>query len=297
MSGESTGRSATSKEDLLRRAAETCVHHAHGVRPELAEVLDYLRLYYRHVAVEDLISRDPADIWGPATFHRQLGEDRPQGRANVRAFTPTVDDQGWDSGHSVVQVVTDDMPFLVDSVTMELNRHELSTHLIVHPQLKICRDVTGRLQGLGDGDGLVLEESWIHLEIDRQTDRAVLADLEKDLQRVLNDVRAAVEEEPKMRSRARTIAADLGERRPPLPVEEAEANDGIELLDWLADDHFTFLGDRAYGLGAGRRGRTASCCAPCPAPAGASCARTSPSRRVSPPCRWRCVPRPTSRTC
>jgi glutamate dehydrogenase len=252
MSGESTGRPDEAKEDLLRRAAETCVHHAHGVRPETAEVLAYLRLYYRHVAVEDLSSRDPADIWGPAMFHRQLGEDRPQGRAKVRAFTPAVDDQGWDSGHSVVQVVTDDMPFLVDSVTMELNRHELSTHLIVHPQLKICRDVTGRMQGMGDGDGLVLEESWIHIEIDRQTDRAVLADLEKDLQRVLNDVRAAVEDEDKMRSLARTIAADLGEKRPPLP--EVEANDGIELLDWLADDHFTFLGYREYGLETGEDG-------------------------------------------
>jgi glutamate dehydrogenase len=252
MSGESTGRPATSKEDLLRRAAETCVHHAHGVRPETADVLAYLRLYYRHVAVEDLSSRDPADIWGPALFHRRLGEDRPQGRAKVRAFTPTVDDQGWDSGHSVVQVVTDDMPFLVDSVTMELNRHELSTHLIVHPQLKVCRDVTGRLQGMGDGDGLVLEESWIHIEIDRQTDRAVLAEIEQDLQRVLNDVRAAIEDEDKMRSLARTIAADLGEKRPPLP--EAEADDGIELLDWLADDHFTVLGYREYSLETGEDG-------------------------------------------
>ncbi len=252
MSGEASGRPAMSKEDLLRRAAETCVNHAHGVRPQTGDVLAYLRLYYRHVALEDLVARDPADIWGPAMFHRQLGENRPQGRAKVRAFTPTVDDQGWDSGHSVVQVVTDDMPFLVDSVTMELNRHELSTHLIVHPQLKICRDVTGRLQGMGDGDGLVLEESWIHLEIDRQTERTVLQELEKDLLRVLNDVRAAVEDEQKMRALARTMAAELGEKRPPLP--DTETADGVELLDWLADDHFTFLGYREYTLETGDEG-------------------------------------------
>ncbi|MGH3378763.1 MAG: NAD-glutamate dehydrogenase [Actinoallomurus sp.] len=255
MSGESTGRSDEArqvKDDLLRRAAETCVHHAHGVRPETSDVLGYLRLYYRHVALEDLTSRDPADIWGPAMFHRQLGEDRPQGRARVRAFTPTVDDQGWDSGHSVVQVVTDDMPFLVDSVTMELNRHELSTHLIVHPQLRVRRDVTGRLQGIGDGEGLVLEESWIHIEIDRQTDRTVLQELEEDLQRVLNDVRAAVEDEAKMGSLARGIATELEDKRPPLP--RAETDDGIELLDWLADDHFTFLGYREYALETGDQG-------------------------------------------
>src|SRR5690242_4607811 len=120
MSGEPTDQSDEAKEELLRRAAEGCLHHAHGAATEVTDVLGYLRLYYRHVALEDLGSRDPADIWGPAMFHRRLGEDRPKGRAKVRAFTPTVDDQGWDSGHSVVQVVTDDMPFLVDSVTMEL---------------------------------------------------------------------------------------------------------------------------------------------------------------------------------
>jgi glutamate dehydrogenase len=255
MSGESTGRpdeAEQAKDDLLRRAAETCVQHSRGTRPESDEVFAYLRLYYRHVALEDLGSRDPADIWGPAMYHRQLGEDRPKGRAKVHVFTPTIDDQGWDSGHSVVQVVTDDMPFLVDSVTMELNRHELSTHLIVHPQLKICRDVTGRLQGLGDNDGLVLEESWIHIEIDRKTDRDLLHDLERDLYRILDDVRAAVEDELKMRSLARGIATELQDKRPPLPAQETD--DGIALLDWLADDHFTFLGYREYDLETGEDG-------------------------------------------
>jgi glutamate dehydrogenase len=255
MSGEPTGRpdeAERAKDDLLRRAAETGAHHPHAERPEITDMLGYLRLYYRHVPVEDLLSRDPADIWGPAMFHRRLGEDRPQGVAKVRAFTPTRDEYGWDPGRSVVQVVTDDMAFLVDSVTMELNRHELSTHLIVHPQLKICRDVTGSLQGIGDGGGLVLEESWIHIEIDRQADRTVLDELEKDLQRVLDDVRAAVEDEDKMRSIARTIAADLRDDRPPLPA--AESTDGIELLDWLADDHFTFLGYREYSLETGDDG-------------------------------------------
>jgi glutamate dehydrogenase len=256
MSGEPTARAEDAeraKDDLLRRAAESCAHHTHGdARQESAAVLEYLRLYYRHVAPEDLDSRDPADVWGPAMCHRRLGEDRPQGRAKVHAFTPTLDDQGWDPGHSVVQVVTDDMPFLVDSVTMELNRRELSTHLIVHPQLKVRRDVAGRLEGIGDGEGLVLEESWIHLEIDRQTDRALLRELEKDLHRVLDDVRAAVEDEDKMISLARTLADDLRERPPALPDEETEQ--GVALLDWLADDHFTFLGYREYALETGDDG-------------------------------------------
>ncbi|WP_433175869.1 NAD-glutamate dehydrogenase [Actinoallomurus sp. CA-150999] len=240
-----TGGLDDAKDELLARAAQAC-SHTPGARHEPEDALAYLRLYYRHVAPEDLLDRDPVDVCGPAMVHRHLGEERPQGRAKVRAFTPTLEEYGWDPGHSVVQVVTDDMPYLVDSVVMELNRHRLSTHLIVHPQLKVARDVTGQLQGIGDGDGLVLEESWIHIEIDRQSDRVLLDELEADLQRVLGDVRTAVEDEQKMRALAGAIAVELAEKRPPLP--DREITDGVELLDWLADDHFTFLGYREYKL-------------------------------------------------
>ncbi len=241
-----TGGLDEAKDELLLRAAEACTQHVHGEPHETGDILGYLRLYYRHVASEDLVARDTADVCGPAMYHRRLGEDRPQGRANVHAYSPTVDEHGFDPGHSVVQVVTDDMPFLVDSVTMELNRRNLSTHAIVHPQLKVRRDVAGRLEGLGDGDGFVLEESWIHVEIDRQSDPEVLKGIEDDLRRVLNDVRAAVEDEDKMRSICQMIATDLDEKRPPLP--DHETTDGVQLLEWLADEHFTFLGYREYTL-------------------------------------------------
>src|SRR3569833_3997006 len=135
MSGEPTARAEDAeraKDDLLRRAAESCAHHTHGdARQESAAVLEYLRLYYRHVAPEDLDSRDPADVWGPAMCHRRLGEDRPPGRAKVHAFTPTLDDQGWDPGHSVVQVVTDDLSFLFVSVFLVFFWCVLSSFLFV----------------------------------------------------------------------------------------------------------------------------------------------------------------------
>ncbi|MFI6518775.1 NAD-glutamate dehydrogenase [Spirillospora sp. NPDC050679] len=242
------GKLDQAKDDLLRRAAETCAQRPGARGGDLEEAVEYLRLYYRHVAPEDLLTRDPADICGPAMAHRLLGEDRPQGRAKVRVFTPTLEEYGWDPGHTVVQVVTDDMPFLVDSVSMELNRHQLTSHLIVHPLLGVDRDVAGRLKafrGKLDSD-TDIDESWIHIEVDRTSDRARLEALEKDLLRVLGDVRVAVEDEPKMRARAGQIAAEIRENRPPLP--DKELAEGVELLDWLADGHFTFLGYRDYTL-------------------------------------------------
>ncbi|GAA4091451.1 NAD-glutamate dehydrogenase [Actinomadura miaoliensis] len=242
------GKLDQAKDDLLRRAAETCVQGSGSKGIDLDDAVEYLRLYYRHVAPEDLLDRDLVDIFGPAMAHRLLGEERPQGRAKVRVFTPTVDEYGWDPGHTVVQVVTDDMPFLVDSVTMELNRHQLPTHLIVHPLLGVERDVTGRLKAFRRklDQATDLDESWIHIEVDRTSDRTVLERLEKDLLRVLNDVRVAFEDEPKMRARAGEIATSIRYDPPPLP--DKELDEGVELLDWLADGHFTFLGYRDYTL-------------------------------------------------
>ncbi|MGH3320615.1 MAG: NAD-glutamate dehydrogenase [Streptosporangiaceae bacterium] len=251
-----SGKLDEAKDELLARAADVAAHRpgAHHERPE--DALWFLRLYYRHVAAEDLLGRDPLDVYGSAVSHRGLAEERPQGGARVRAYTPTLDEHGWESGHSVVDVVTDDMPFLVDSVTMELNRHEAGIHLIVHPQLAVRRDVTGRLTEVcGSGkrcpeDAAV--ESWMHVEIDRQADPEALGAMESDLTRVLGDVRAAVEDWPKMRDAALGIAEGLASDPPPLPTEQL--GDGEELLRWLAGDHFTFLGYREYRLEEGRDG-------------------------------------------
>ncbi|GGO75607.1 NAD-glutamate dehydrogenase [Nonomuraea cavernae] len=240
------------KDELLQRVAQQCAAGSDHVSPE--EALSFLRIYYRHVAPDDLFDRDPVDVYGPAMSQRQLAEVRPQGRAVIRAFTPTLEDNGWDPGRSVVEVVTDDMPFLVDSVTMELDRQGIGTYLVVHPQMRVNRDMTGRALGRGQEDvtGQLLVESWMHIEIDKQSDPGVLTSLEAALQRVLADVRHAVEDFAKMRTQAVQTAEDLSVNPPPL--EPAEVEDSLHLLRWLADGHFTFLGYREYRLEATDQG-------------------------------------------
>ncbi|WP_248963554.1 NAD-glutamate dehydrogenase [Sphaerisporangium perillae] len=236
------------KDQLLRSAAEMCADTPRGDHLDGESILAFLRLYYRHVAPEDVIGRDPVEVCAPALAHRRFAAHRPQGRALVRAYTPTVAEDGYDGGGSVVEVVTDDMPYLVDSVTMELERHGIDPHLIVHPQIKVRRDMTGRMLGRDQADltGQLLVESWMHIEIDRESAPEALAKIEKDLQRVLQDVRNAVEDAPKMRALAVQLATDLEAAPPHLPKGDVE--DSLELLRWLADGHFTFLGYREYRL-------------------------------------------------
>ncbi|WP_055477973.1 NAD-glutamate dehydrogenase [Sphaerimonospora mesophila] len=225
-------------------------------RMHAEDALVFLRQYYMHVPPEDLADRDPANVFGPAMAQRGLAEHRPQGRALVRVFNPTIEDCGWDPGHSVVQIVTDDMPFLVASVTMELERCGLGTHLIAHPQMPVRRDMTGALLGPSQDlvTGQTLRESWMHIEIDRQTDPDILARLESDLQRVLLDVRCAVEDFAKMRALAVQTADELAADPPPL--ERAGVEDSVELLRWLADGNYTFLGFREYRLEQVEEGET-----------------------------------------
>ncbi|MCF3104538.1 NAD-glutamate dehydrogenase [Streptomyces roseoverticillatus] len=259
------------KAELLERAARVAENSPAGGQqpdgPKSEAGLDpetltaYLQRYYLHTAPEDLAGRDPVDVFGAAVSHYRLAENRPQGTANVRAHTPTVEENGWTCSHSVIEVVTDDMPFLVDSVTNELSRQGRGIHVVIHPQMVVRRDVTGRLLEVlgsscdahGAGKDAVLPhdavtESWIHVEIDRETDRGDLKQIAADMVRVLSDVREAVEDWSKMRDAALRIADELPEEPAPADIPGSETTEARELLRWLAADHFTFLGYREYEL-------------------------------------------------
>ncbi|MFP5335552.1 MAG: NAD-glutamate dehydrogenase [Actinomycetes bacterium] len=231
-------------------------------RPDIPEerLRAFVHRYFRHVADEDLEQRHPVDIAGCCLSHWQLATHRTDGTANVRVYTPSVDEHGWSTGHTVVEIVTDDMPFLVDSVTAELTRQDRAIHLVVHPTFVVRRTVTGDLVEVLDETASSVPtgrrdpswpddarvESWMHLEIDRETEPQDVEALTTSLHSVLHDVRAAVEDWPKMRESARRIAAEL-EQHPPVGLED-EASEARRLLQWLVDENFTFLGFREYSL-------------------------------------------------
>ncbi|HEU5043710.1 MAG TPA: NAD-glutamate dehydrogenase, partial [Nocardioidaceae bacterium] len=243
-----------SRDALIAKAAALASTRsgAGGLSAERSAQL--LAAYFRHVPAEDVVERSEADLYGAAMSHYELASERPQGTANIRVFTPTEEEHGWSaSGHTVVEVVTDDMPFLVDSVTMLLNEQDRTVHGVIHPQLLVRRDMAGALKEVftdeqrgADLSHDIFRESWMHVEIDQMSDPDVLAEIERALGKVLRDVREAVEDWGKMHAAAVRVVDDLSENPPPLP--ESEIVEGKAFLDWLADDHFTFLGYREYTL-------------------------------------------------
>jgi glutamate dehydrogenase len=212
------------------------------------ELAAFARQYFGQVDPEDLAEREVADLYGAALSHWSFARRREPGRAKLRAFNPTIAEHGWQSTHTIIEIVNDDMPFLVDSVTMEVNRNGLTLHLIIHPLVAVIRGSDGTLQGLA-GEGAspdARRESFIHVEVDRVPEPARLEALAADLVRVLGDVRLAVVDWKKMQQRVLDIVRGLDERAPPIPPQELA--EGQAFLRWLADNHFTFLGCRSHEL-------------------------------------------------
>ncbi|GAB3495742.1 NAD-glutamate dehydrogenase [Flexivirga lutea] len=215
-----------------------------------------LERYYRHVADEDIVGYGPDRLVGTLESHKQLAAERAPGTTKVRISHPNAATDGWSAPYAILQIVTDDMPFLVDSVIAELSRHDRSVRALIHPQLFVQRDAAGRLQKVYDTDGLPhtdvdelapISESWMHFEIDLGPDEAADQDLVADIERVLGDVRVAVDDWSKMHSECEKVIADLDGSRPgSVPAKAVEQAQGF--LRWLADDHFTFLGYREYTL-------------------------------------------------
>ena len=181
--------------------------------PRGTKLETYLRGYYANVDVEDLVGRAPAELATIALSHLSLAQRR-RGRALVRVFNPTLRTDGYTSAHTVIEMVNDDMPFLVDSIGLALTQRSLTLHFLAHPVFGVIRDGAGRLQSLQergqsvDGKRQRLE-SFQHIEVDRIVDPDVLRALQAQIERSMRDVSFACADWAKMRNAARQAADDL----------------------------------------------------------------------------------------
>jgi glutamate dehydrogenase len=201
----------------------------------LAEAQFFIDAFFERITPNDFSLHAP-DRWASLiadllTFMRKRVPDT----ASVRVFSP-----GIEGARTVIEVVTDDMPFLVDTVSM-VAAASAEIHAVVHPVLRVSRDADGNLTALGAHG--THAESVMRFEIDRLAEEE-LAPLGKAVEVALADVREAVGDWRAMRDRMLAIADELASRELPLkPEEVAEAR---EFLQWVAAEHFTFLGYREY---------------------------------------------------
>ncbi len=208
---------------------------------------NFAEIIYSSVSYEEFAEKDPQYIYDSVLSLWNFTQDF-DGTSKLRVFNPTLEANGWEAKHSIIELNHVDIPFLVDSIRMELNRHGIDVHFHLHVPMTIRRGKKGNVIGLEKalegGKGNI--ETPMYLEVDRVLDDETLFQLQADLSRVLADVRATVNDWKSMRGKLDSIIKELEQDPPPLLPERIE--EALEFLRWVGQNHFVFMGFRAYDL-------------------------------------------------
>jgi glutamate dehydrogenase len=233
------------KDTLVEKVAALIRQRLEAPNQILAERM--LRACYGNVAPEDILRREPEELYGTVMALFALARQRAPGQAKLRIYQPRPDEDGWDSEHSVIEAVNDDMPFLVDSLSAALHGRDIGVHLILHPILPVVRDGEGRLIDILEAPSETSRlESFMHIEIDRQPAAVDGDGLVRQLTGILGDVRHAVEDWPGMRERTLGLLDEL--MNLPAGFDPSEVEEATDFLRWIRDGNFTFLGYRLSPL-------------------------------------------------
>src|ERR1700754_2859857 len=203
-------------------------------RQRAKQVEDFVRAFYANVASDDIAGQPPEDLFSAALALLNFAMKRTPGQPKIRVFNPEIEEHGWQSPHTVVEIVNDDMPFLVDSVTAELNRQDVAVHLVIHPVMRIERDAAGKLLSIGKAEAPA--ESVMQLRVAQAASAGRMDEIKARLVEVLADVRAAVTDWQAMRAEMQTAIKEFETK--PGDLDAAEAAESLAFLNWVAGDHF-----------------------------------------------------------
>jgi len=196
---------------------------------------ELIHAYVAQIPDTELSDLDPGSVAATAAAHLELGAVRRRGEPALRLFTP----QEWDArGSALVLVVTDDQPFLVDTAIMELTSQDWSLRGLFHPTSAVRRDADGTLLSLSGGEDA---EAWIVLEMYPPLGHSAEelgGELLDGLRRALSTVAVTVADWLPMLDRCREAAAEL--------QGDPGTHEAVQLLNWMADGHFVFVGYGHY---------------------------------------------------
>lgn len=241
-------QSSNGRQDIINKLSTYLKNKVPQSQAVLLEV--FAQRYYASAPLDDLCAHSIEDLFGALLSHWNFIYQRKPGESKVKVFNPTLETNGWQSKHTIIEVSHDDIPFLVDSIRMVLNRGDILIHLAIHlGGLKVIRNTNNeiiKILPVGENNPEATTEAPIYFEIDRQNDTAIMAELCSNIEHILYDVGISVADWKKMVTRAKDALSDL-ENNPP-PLDPADISESKDFLRWLIDNHFTFLGARDYKL-------------------------------------------------
>ncbi len=244
--GQEYQRRLTAKLDAVRDIAAERLGKA-----ERESFLKALDQFYANISLDEVVETDSEQLYAASLALWKFCASRKPGAPRVRFYNPDMTEHGWDSPHSVLEVINDDMPFLVDSLAAFLTERGIGIHTLLHPVLTVVRDANGVLKKLVEpGAEAATRESVIQGQVDQIGDDKILGELESGLLQVLADVRVAVADWKPILNRLSGVVESLRKDAPKKIANITAEVTGF--LEWLAQDHFTFLGYREYRIAEGR---------------------------------------------
>src|SRR5271165_784446 len=220
--------------------------HMVALLDELGGQEEFAAALFGGVAPEDVARYQPSELAALATAAWVFLSRRTAGEPKIRISDPQLPRGDGGKPISVIEIVNDDMPFLVDSVLAALAERKIDVLLVAHPVINVTRDADGRLVAFRAHAPLAARESFIHLHVERIADDLERNEIIAALGEVLGEVRRAVVDWKPMLARTGALIADLKHNPSALPPEEI--SEAVAFLEWLVADNFTFLGMREYAL-------------------------------------------------
>ena len=207
-------------------------------------LVEFARQYYESVVFDDFEKIVIEDLYGAVLSHWNLALEFNSDQ-KIKVYNPTIEDHGWQSKHTIIEIVVKDMPFLLQSISMEVNRHGFTIHQVIHPVYSIKRNSESKFLSFSESDGGgISSECMLHLEIDRQSDSGIMNSLQHCLDKVLIDVRAATEDWQLCLDQMQKAIDQLKQTS----NAKQPISDEIGFLQWLHDNHFIFLAYREYEI-------------------------------------------------
>ena len=208
---------------------------------------EFANHYFQFVVPEDIEARMLEDLYGAVLSHWNATLERQPDQEKIQVYNPTLEEHGWQSQHTIIEIVVEDMPFLLQSITMEINRHGFANHLVIHPVYYIQRSKQGHLQSFSTvAKENATAECIVLVEIDRQSSADEMTKLKNDLHRILVDVRAATQDWPVCSEQMALIINEFKESYKSQSTQNLD--EAIAFLQWLRENHFVFLGYREYEI-------------------------------------------------
>ncbi|MCY4045034.1 MAG: NAD-glutamate dehydrogenase, partial [Cellvibrionales bacterium] len=229
------------------------IDQRHG--PDASAIKRFTDVYFESVTQFEFAEKKIEDVYGATIASWHFLQQRQKDEIKLKVFNPTNALDGWVSTHTVIQILTDDAPFIIDTVRMEINRRHMSVHTVHASTIQVARDASGQAQlntlskkphgDIQPPEG-VYEEAFVYLEIDKLSDKTILDDISDKLNSVLNELRCCVDDYPYFLHALEGAVTELQQ----LPCErpEEEVKEALAFLEWLKNEHFTFIAYDEFSL-------------------------------------------------